>query len=202
MVPKTTKGFNTETQRGLKPLFFHLNRRFHMSSVRYGAVALCLSCNGVLWCMFMPWRLLEDALMLWEMRYRTVLCVVKMCGTASAIFKVSWWGLGSKSCRFNIGSDKQKRQPLWEKQNNHNVSKSTSSLCKRDDSGRALMGPRVNTTYHLETIWAGSVRHRSWAAAGSLTGAHHAYPQRSAHCRHCSVMQSGANFHEVFKIRL
>lgn len=45
-----------------------------------------------------------------------------------------------KSYCLNIGSDKQKKQPLWEKLNNRNVSKSTSSSNKCNHLVRALMG--------------------------------------------------------------
>lgn len=76
----------------------------------------------------------------YEERNRSLLYVVKMCDAASVIVKVSWKGLESESYCLNIESDKQKKQPLWEKLHGHNVSKSTSSFYKCNHLVLALTG--------------------------------------------------------------
>lgn len=126
----------------------------------------------------------------WLHLYRRILYVVKMCATASVIFKFAWKGLGPESCHLNIGSDKQKKQPLWEKRHNHNVSKSTSSAYKCNHLVRALRGtvkhniPLREHFSRLSAFWdSGYSGIWTWCRLTAL------YRQ------HCSIMQSGAVFH-------
>lgn len=155
-----------------------------------------VSSRAVLWCIFISWKLVK-LVRKWkpEIRSWRILYVVKLCVTASAMFKVSWGRQESKPCCLDIWSDKQKSQTLWGNPNNRNVSKSTSSFSKHN-----LSVAPVNTIYHLETISAGSLRLLSHSTAESVICTWCVFIALC--CQHCSVMQSGANFHEVFRICL